>query len=93
MPNFEGSDKAVPQVAVLVETRSRGASVPGGVRTAALMGEGLRSERIISSAVGNGNDGLNAAYSNTNGRDGRHFALSNAPLVTNRSTVFKKRPP
>lgn len=89
MPNFEGSDKAVPQVAVLVETRSRGASVPGGVRTAALMGEGLRSERIISSAVGNGNDGLNAAYSNTNGRDGRHFALSNAPLVTNRSTVFK----
>ena len=93
MANFPGSGNTVPSVVSLVETISRGASVPGGVRTAALLGEGSRTEILVSSAVGSGNDGLDETYSTTNGRDGRHFTVSNVPLVTNRSTVYKNGVP
>lgn len=89
MPNFPGSQNASPGVYTDVVTLSRGANVPGGVRTAVLMGEGLKTERLVTSAVGGGSDGFNSSYSGTNGADGRHFLLSNAPLVSNRLTLYK----
>jgi len=89
MPSFPGSQNAAPGVYTDVVTVSRGANVPGGVRTAVLMGEGLKTERIVASAVGGGSDGFNSTYSGTNGSDGRHFLLSGAPLISNRLTLYK----
>lgn len=89
MANIPGAQNVSPAVKVLVETRSRGGSVPVGVRTAVLMGEGSRTEVIVPSANGRGQDGYNAAYSGTNGRDGRHFMVAHAPMITNRTTVYK----
>lgn len=73
----------------LVETRSSGVSVQNGTRVAVLIGEGKRSEILISAAVGGGKDGLNSSFTSTSGRDGRHFALSLAPIVSNRLQLFK----
>ena len=55
--NFEGGDRAVPAAYVRTETLSNGVSVPGGSRLAVLMGEGAREETLVSSAVGDGEDG------------------------------------
>ena len=88
--NFPGAGNAGPGVFVETQTISRGASVPGGVRTAVILGEGSRSETLVSSAVGGGNDGFNVTYSSTSvGRDGRHFKTSLYPLISNRTTVYK----
>lgn len=89
MVNFPGSGNAVPGPYSEVVTRSRGVSVPAGTRVAAIMGEGLRQERLVSSAAGNGNDGLDPTYTTTTGSDGRHFLLSLFPLTSNRTEVFK----
>lgn len=92
--NFPGAGNAVPGVYVETQTISRGASVPGGVRTAVILGEGTRSETLVSTAVGGGNDGFNVTYtSTTSGRDGRHFKASLFPLISNRSTVYKNKIP
>lgn len=93
MANFPGGEGALPGVIAEVETNTRGQSIPGATRTAALMGEGLRVERLINSAVGGGNDGLNSTYSSKNGRDGRHFLLSSVPVVSNRTVLFKNGVP
>lgn len=87
--NFPGSTNAVPDVYSLVETLPSGVSVPGGLRLAALIGEGARQETLIASAVGGGNDGLDPTCTTTTGSDGRHFRLSTAPIQSNRLTLFK----
>lgn len=87
--NFPGSTNALPDVYSLTETIPGAVSVPSGARIAALIGEGARRETLVSGAVGGGNDGLNPTYSGTNGRDGRHFRLSQAPIISNRLTLFK----
>src|SRR4051812_31164495 len=89
MSNFPGSGNAVPQVVSEVITQSRGAAVPGGIRVAAIIGEGVRAERLLSSALGGGKDGLNSTFTSTKNSDGRHFSLSNAPVISNRTTLFK----
>jgi len=89
MPSFPGSSNALPGVFSRVVTLSRGVSIPGGVRLAVLMGEGSRIEDLIVGATGDGNDGLDPTYTTTVGRDGRHFRLSYAPVISNRTTVFK----
>ena len=89
MANIPGGDNLIPDAVTIVETKSTGVSVPGGTRTAAIIGEGLRFERIVSSAVGDGNDGLDETYSSTNGRDGRHFLLSQSPIISNRTVLYK----
>ena len=89
MPNFPGDNNALPGVYTLVETFSSGLSIPTGVRLAVLMGEGARRETIVASANGSGNDGFDATYSGPNGADGRHFLLSAAPVIENRSTIYK----
>lgn len=91
--NFPGSTNAVPEAYSEVITNSRGASIPAGSRLAVIMGEGAREERVVASAVGGGNDGLDSTYSSTTGADGRHFLLGQgqtvAPIISNRTRLFK----
>lgn len=87
--NIPGGGSILPSVITNVSTQSSGVSVPGGIRVAALIGLGSRSEVLITSALGSENDGLNSSYTSSTGSDGRHFILSNFPLVSNRATLFK----
>lgn len=89
MANIPGASSALPGVIVDVVTQSRGASVPGGIRVSAIIGEGARTEVIVSSAAGGGQDGFNPSYTSTTGSDGRHFRLSLFPLVSNRVRLFR----
>ena len=57
------------------------------------MGEGSRIEDLIVGAVGSGNDGLDITCTTTVGRNGRYFRTALAPLVSNRSVVFKNGVP
>lgn len=91
--NFPGATNANPGPYVDVVTESRGVAVPGGLRVTAIIGEGERVEVLVRSAVGGGNDGLNSSYSSASGSDGRHFALSNVPVFTNRTTLYKNGVP
>jgi hypothetical protein len=65
---------------------SRGASVPGGIRIVCVMGEGLREELVIDTAVGSGNDG-DASCSPTGAVNGRFFKLQRSPVVSGRTEV------
>jgi hypothetical protein len=91
--NYPGAGKAVPSTAVDIRTLIAGISVPAGIRTMLLMGEGAREEIIVSNANGEGNDGLDPTYNSTTGSDGRHFLLGAgqavAPLIENRTRLFK----
>jgi len=89
MANIPGATNVLPGVFTDVITQSRGVSVPGGSRIAAMIGEGSTDETIVSQALGGGQDGLNSSYTGTTGRDGRHFQLVNFPLVSNRVSIFK----
>lgn len=89
MANIPGATDILPGVVTDVITQSRGVSVPGGTRIAAMIGEGSTDETIVSQALGGGQDGLNSSYTSATGRDGRHFQLSNFPLISNRTTLFK----
>jgi hypothetical protein len=89
MANIPGATNVLPGVFTDVITQSRGVAIPGGSRIAAMIGEGSTDETIVSQALGGGKDGLNPSYSSTQGSDGRHFQLSNFPLISNRTTVFK----
>lgn len=89
MPNIPSAPNALPSVITEVVTATRASSVPGGTRIAAIIGEGARSEVIISSAVGGGSDGLDPTYTSVNGSDGRHFALTFAPVISNRTSLFR----
>ena len=89
MANIPGATNVIPGVFTDVITQSRGVSVPGGARIAAMIGEGSTDETIVSQALGGGQDGLNPSYTSPTGSDGRHFQLSNFPLISNRTTLFK----
>lgn len=87
--NIPGATNAIPGVYTDVVTQSRGVSIPGGSRIAAIMGEGAADETLVSQAIGGGSDGLNPTYTSTSGADGRHFVLSTYPVVSNRTQLFK----
>lgn len=89
MANIPGGQNIVPSTVVDIQTVSRGVSIPSGTRLAVIIGEGEREEILISSATGGGNDGLDPTCTTTTGSDGRHFILSFAPAVQNRSRIFK----
>lgn len=89
MANIPGATNVLPGVFTDVITQSRGVSIPGGSRIAAMIGEGSTDETLVSQATGGGQDGLNATYTGSTGRDGRHFRLSNAPVISNRTSLFK----
>lgn len=87
--NIQGAPDAIPGVYDVIETQSTGAAVPGGIRIAAIIGEGSTSETIISAALGGGKDGFDPTYTSTSGADGRHFKLSSASVVSNRTQLFR----
>jgi len=89
MANLPAGASTLPGVTTDIITQTAGVSVPGGTRLALLVGTGARTEVVVASAVGNGNDGLNSEYTSTTGRDSRHFVLKNAPIVSNRTQLFK----
>jgi len=89
MANFPGGAGVLPGVYSDFITASRGVSIPGGNRVAAIIGEGSTDETVVSQATGKGLDGLNALFSSTSGADGRHFQMSNFPYVKNRTTIYK----
>jgi hypothetical protein len=89
MPSIPGAINAIPAVYSTVTTLSSGVSVPSAGRLAVILAEGSRVETIISSATGHGQDGLNPIFTSATGRDGRHFQLSLAPIISNRTTLFK----
>lgn len=93
MANIPGSTNVLPGVFTDVVTQTRGVAIPGGSRLAAMIGEGVTDETIVSQALGNGQDGLNSSYTSTSGADGRHFRLSAFPIISNRTTLFKNGVP
>jgi len=93
MPSIPGANNVLPGVFTDVITQSRGVSVPGGIRISAIIGEGSRTEVMVSSALGGGQDGLNSSYTSSSGSDGRHFQLSLFPLISNRTSVFRNGVP
>jgi hypothetical protein len=86
--NIPGITNAMPGVFSRDQLINTGVSVPGGNRTLSIVGEGARQETIVPSAVGGGADGLSPDYSGTATPDGRHFALSQSPIVVNRTTLL-----
>lgn len=90
MANIEGAPNALPGAYDIIETQTRGVSVPGGVRTGVLVGEGSRTERLVLNALGSGKDGFDPTYtSSTIGTDSRHFLLSFPDIIENRTTLLK----
>jgi len=89
MANIPGATNVLPGVFTDIVTQSRGVSIPGGTRIAAIMGEGSADETIVAQAVGGGVDGFNSAYTSTTGADGRHFQLSSYPVVSARTSLYK----
>src|SRR5512135_661779 len=93
MANIPGATNALPGVFTDVITQSSGVALPGGSRVVAMIGQGSTNEIIVSQAQGGGLDGLDPTYSSSIGADGRHFALTNFPLISNRTTIFKNGVP
>ena len=89
MPNIPGATNINPGVIVDVETQSSGVAIPGGSRVIAMIGQGTTGETIVSQALGGGDDGLDPTFTTNTGSDGRHFALANYPLISNRTTIFR----
>lgn len=89
MANIPGVTNGLPGVYTDVITSTRGASIPGGTRVAAVIGEGSTNETIISQALGDGNDGLDSTFTSPTGSDGRHFRLVNYPIISNRLKLYK----
>ena len=65
---------------------SRGVSLPGGLRTVCVLGEGLREETVVAAAKGGGEDG-SASISPTGSGDGRFFRLRNYPVISGRTEL------
>ncbi len=93
MANIPGATNALPGAYTDVITQSRGVSVPGGSRITAMIGEGSTDDTLVAQATGAGQDGLNSTYTSANGSDGRHFRLSNFPVISNRTTLFRNGVP
>jgi hypothetical protein len=66
---------------------SRAVSIPGGLRLACIMGEGLSSKVLVDSAAGGGQDG-SSSCSPTGSGDGRYFSIGSYPLVSGRTQVL-----
>ena len=89
MADIQGATNALPGPFTLVQTQSASVAIPGGSRVTAMIGQGQTNGTIVAQAQGGGQDGLNATYTSTTGSDGRHFLIAGAPLIPNRTTLFK----
>jgi hypothetical protein len=88
MSDIPGATNALPGVFTLVQTQAAGAAIPGGSRVTAMIGQGQTNGTIVAQAQGGGLDGLDPTYTSTSGSDGRHFLITGAPLIPNRTTLF-----
>lgn len=88
MANIPNASNAIPDAYSEDIVESRGVAAGTPQRVAAIIGEGLTSEIVVSSALGNGSDGLDETYTSPVDADGRHFQLSQFPLVSNRTELF-----
>jgi hypothetical protein len=88
MANIPGISGFI-QPAVIVRDRviSRGVSIPGGLRIPCIMGEGLREETVVLSALGNGQDG-DPDCSPTGDPAGRYFSLQFSPIISGRTELY-----
>ena len=87
MANIPGiSGYVQPGVFARDRVISRGVSIPGGLRIVCVMGEGLREETVVSSALGSGKDG-SITYSPSGSGDGRFFNLSSVPVESGRTEL------
>lgn len=93
MANIPGATNALPGVFTDVITQSSGVALPGGSRVVAMIGQGSTNETLVAQALGGGQDGLDPTYTTNVGADGRHFALANFPVISNRTTIFKNGVP
>lgn len=93
MSDINGAANALPGAYTDVLTQSTGVAIPGGSRVTAMIGQGTTPETLVSQAQGGGLDGLNPTYTSSSGADGRHFALTNFPVISNRTTIFKNGVP
>ena len=88
MANIPGSAGVLPGVETNVQSVGGGVAGNVGTLIPAIIGLGSRSEVVVTHALGMGKDGLNPTYTSTSGQDGRHFQLSQFPIITNRTTLF-----
>jgi len=89
MANIPGiSGYIQPQAISRVRTVSKAVSIPGGLRVLGIVGEGLREEVIIDSAVGDGTDGFNPTFTGKSDGYGRFFRLQNYPVIQNRTELY-----
>lgn len=89
MANILGvSGPTSPGVFVADKVSNSTVAIPGGARVLSIIGEGSRNETVVSSAIGGGKDGLSPSYVGNATPDGRHFALTQFPIVVNRTTVL-----
>lgn len=89
MPSIPGLTGTVtPNVYVRVRTLTRATSTPGGLRTLAILGEGMREEVLVDSALGDGRDGFNPTFTANSDGYGRYFRTANTSLIPNRSELF-----
>lgn len=66
---------------------TRGVSIPGGLRIACIMGEGLKEEVVVESAFGGGQDGSSSCSPTGNG-DSKYFQLAESPVISGRTRLF-----
>ena len=64
-----------------MRSRQGAVTLPGGPIVAAIMGRGQRELTLVDTAEGSGKDGLPMQFDPRLQPDGRHFALSRAPVV------------
>jgi hypothetical protein len=89
MANIPGiSGYIQPQAISRVRTVSKAVSIPGGLRVLGIVGEGLREEVVIDSAVGDGTDGFNPTFTAKSDGYGRFFRLQNYPIIQNRTELY-----
>ena len=72
MANIPGASNIVPGTILEVVTESRGVAAGLSNRVVAIIGEGVTSEVVVSTAAGNCADGVNEDYTSTSDADGRH---------------------
>ena len=90
MINIPGVSYALPGAYAEGEIISSGLSIPANQRVLCIMGEGARREMLVNFAAGNGQDGWDSTYTtSTSGTDGRHFLLSQYPIISNRTVLYK----
>ena len=92
MANFPGiSGYIQPTTISRVRTLQRALSIPGGIRTLAVIGEGARAETIIESAQGGGADGFKPDYTavaTSSDGYGKYFKFANTNLIAGRTELY-----